>query len=161
MFLTFSQRFTDKYNFQDDDITEKCKVIIAFEHPSAGFGFELEDSKIHLVTARWPENACACSREEKQKGCTYHLSDAPLNWGRSCQKGVNKLKTNKLLLLPLHPPHKDGQQILVSRFSKGCLKLLEGTQRKRSPRGCPRGQLDSLPAGSSTTLSHAATKPIN
>lgn len=43
MFLTFSQRFTDEYNFQDDDITEKWKVIIAFEHPSSGFGFELED----------------------------------------------------------------------------------------------------------------------
>ena len=161
MFLTFSHRFTDEYNFQDDDVIKKCKVIIAFEHPSTGFGFELEDSKIHLVTARWTENACACSREGKQKGCNCDLSDAPLNWGRGCQKGVNKLKTNKLLLLPLHPPHKDGQQILVSRFSKGWVKLLEGAQDEHSPRGCPRGQSDSLPAGSSTAFSHAATKPIN
>lgn len=113
----------------------KCKVIIAFEHPSTGFGFELEDSKIYLVTARWTENTWAFGREGKQKGRNHDLSDIPLNWRWSCQKGVNKLKTNRLL--PLRPPHKDGQQILVSRFSKGWLKRLEGAQHKRGPRAVP------------------------
>lgn len=59
----------------------------------------------------------------------------PFELGMKLPKGVNKPKTNRLL--PLRPPHKDGQQILVSRFSKGWLKRLEGAQHKSGPRAVP------------------------
>lgn len=101
------------------------------------------------------------SRQGEQKGCHYNLLDAPLSQGRGCQKGVNKLKTCQLLLLPLGSPHKNGQQLLVSRFSKGWLKQLEGAQHESSPTGTQRAPGSSRRACQLGAVHHFHTRLQN
>lgn len=63
MFSALSQRFTDEYDFQEDDIMEKCKLIIAFKDPPAGFGLKLKD-----IAATRTENSCAYRANAAGKG---------------------------------------------------------------------------------------------